>query len=70
MNTFDPNIEHKRKLWVNVYSNVIDGLYRNDKWSPLQNSVAKETANKALKDYKEVFEMELEDMPHEKTKQE
>jgi len=67
---FDPNIEHKRKLWVNVYSSVIDGLYRHDKWISLQNSVAKETANKALEDYKKVFEMELEDMPHEKTKQE
>ena len=62
---FDPNIEHKRKLWVNVYSSVIDGLYKNyhvwpSVWpsmvSPLQNPIAKETADKALEDYKKVFE--------------
>ena len=46
--------EDERKLWISVYETVIQGLYIHDKWNGLENIKAKESADKAVAQYREV----------------
>ena len=44
----------EKDLWIGVYKSVTDGLFKHGSWIGVENSIAKEKADRAVMDYREV----------------
>ena len=45
----------ERDLWTSIYKSVVDGLFKHNRWIGIENSTAKEKADRAVTDYREVI---------------